>query len=144
MVRVAIIRKPHNLLQIPIFVLPTIKLFDTSPGFNAGISACGKAGEWILALQLLSDMPAAVEPNVITYSAAISACASAGQWRAAVCLLENMLLRGIAPTVISFNAAISSCEAAGFWQLALPASDKHAFGLRVARCRQLQRMHQYM
>ena len=87
-----------------------MKVLPNTVTFNAGISACDKAGEWMLALQLLSDMPATAEPNVITYSAAISACASAGQWPAAVCLLENMLVRRIAPSVISFNAAISACD----------------------------------
>ena len=42
--------------------------------YNAAISVCEKAGEWVRALQLLQSMEnSRVEANTITYSAAISA-----------------------------------------------------------------------
>ena len=48
--------------------------------YNAAISACEKAGQWVRALQLLDGMAnSRTEANTITYNAAISACEKAGK-----------------------------------------------------------------
>ena len=53
--------------------------------YNAAISACEKAGDWVRALQLLQGMATSlVEANTISYNAAISACEKAGDWMRAL------------------------------------------------------------
>ncbi|CAE8614947.1 unnamed protein product, partial [Polarella glacialis] len=81
--------------------------------YNAAMSACVKAGQWQLALGLLSLMPLF---DRISCSIAISACASAAQWKPALELLKNMPELRIFPNVISYSAAITSCEKGGQWQ----------------------------
>lgn len=47
--------------------------------YSALISACEKAGQWQMALNLFSEMlKEKCEPNVITYNSLITACAQVG------------------------------------------------------------------
>ncbi|CAE8687098.1 unnamed protein product, partial [Polarella glacialis] len=53
--------------------------------------ACEKAGEWQLALSLLSSMPQMrVARDEISFNAAISACEKGGQWQLSMHLLSSM------------------------------------------------------
>ena len=66
--------------------------------FSAGISACGKAGQWRRALGLLGEMiRIRVEPNTITLNAAISPCSKWERWEQALELLGEMVRRKIGP-----------------------------------------------
>ncbi|CAE8595682.1 unnamed protein product [Polarella glacialis] len=87
---------------------------------SAAISACEKAGQWQLALNLLGLMPEVrVVPNEITYNSAISACEKASQWQLALDLLSLMPQARVVPDQISYNAAIGACGNVGQWQHAL-------------------------
>lgn len=63
--------------------------------FSTAITACGRAGQWKLALSLLDEMAQGeaedqLAPDVVAINSAISACGRAGQWEIAVELLERM------------------------------------------------------
>ena len=63
------------------------RIVPSDVSFNAGISACEKAGEWQVALLLFFHMATArITPDVISYSAAISACEKGCEWQMALCL----------------------------------------------------------
>ncbi|CAE8742483.1 unnamed protein product [Polarella glacialis] len=88
--------------------------------YNSAISACGKGGQWPLALSLFSSMPGSrVAPDAISFNAAISACEKGGQWQLALSLLNSMPEMRPMPDEISHNAAISACEKGNQWQHAL-------------------------
>lgn len=88
--------------------------------YNAAISACGKAGKWEQAINLLLEMKkVGVPPDVISYNTAISACEKAGKWEQAISLLGEMKKARVHPDVISYSAAISACGNAGKWQKAI-------------------------
>ncbi|CAM9882463.1 unnamed protein product [Ectocarpus sp. 12 AP-2014] len=53
--------------------------------------------------------PAAVRPDVFSYSAAITACGNCGEWRRALALLRVMREQGVPPNVVSYNAAAHAC-----------------------------------
>ena len=94
-------------------------------GWCSAINACGKAQQWLVALQLLEKMPSAsVSPTVFTFSAAISACERGAQWQLAIELLAKMPAAHVLPNEYSFSAAISACEKCGQWQVAF-----HIFSL---------------
>ena len=51
--------------------------------YSSLISACEKAGEWQLALDLFGEMHAeGVQPNTVTYNSLITACAQGEQGHA--------------------------------------------------------------
>lgn len=88
--------------------------------YNTVMSACGRAGEWRLTLEV---MQAARErgllPNQVTYNTAISACGKGGQADMALSLLEDMPRAGLTPDSCSFNSAISACATEGRWERVL-------------------------
>ncbi|CAM9959516.1 unnamed protein product, partial [Ectocarpus sp. 8 AP-2014] len=58
---------------------------------------------------MLPPAPAAVRPDVFSYSAAITACGNCGEWRRALALLRVMREQGVPPNVVSYNAAAHAC-----------------------------------
>ncbi|CAK9030728.1 Pentatricopeptide repeat-containing protein, partial [Durusdinium trenchii] len=71
--------------------MQAMKLFErmcvqlsTVPAVNAVISACEKAGQWQVALLLLSQLVEEDRMDVTSYNAAISACEKGVQWRLAL------------------------------------------------------------
>eukprot|EP00913_Durusdinium_trenchii_P029478 g27631.t1 len=70
--------------------------------------ACGKGGQWTLALEVLQEMKRKMRPSNASYSATISACEKAFRWREALALLEEA--HAVRPQLSCFNAAISACE----------------------------------
>jgi pentatricopeptide repeat protein len=61
---------------------------DTVP-YGIAIAACGKAGKWSKALDVLAAMSEdSIKPNVIAFSAAIQVCMC-------VCVIVHMLLIGV-------------------------------------------------
>lgn len=50
--------------------------------YNSIISACGKAGQWEKAVDLLREMQTkdGLAPNAMTYNSAMIACGDGGQW----------------------------------------------------------------
>ena len=57
--------------------------------YSSLISACEKAGEWRLALQLLEEMRReGCNPNVISYNSLITACAQ-GVWASSLGCLQT-------------------------------------------------------
>lgn len=104
--------------------------------FGSAIAACGRGGQWSLAVGLLSTMRRkGIAPGVVAFNAAISACGEAGQWERAVGLLRDMEAEAgerrevdgggggddgfSGPDRVSFNAAINACSNAGEWQQAV-------------------------
>ncbi|CAM9627517.1 unnamed protein product, partial [Hapterophycus canaliculatus] len=110
--------------------------------FSSAITACGRGGQWSLAVGLLSAMRRkGIAPGVVAFNAAISACGEAGQWERAVGLLRDMEAEAeerrdgggsgggggdgnggggfSGPDRVSFNAAINACSNAGEWQQAV-------------------------
>ena len=91
-----------------------METFHTPPdvvSYSAGISACGKGGEWQMALLLLSQMPeAGVARDEISFNAGISACEKGGEWQMALYLLSQMPAAEVVPDQISFSAGISACK----------------------------------
>merc|ERR1719458_1608597 len=77
--------------------------------YSAAISACKKASEWWMALDLFAAMGrAVVEPNAITYNAAISACEKAAEWHKALSLFCALQDSGCATNAVSYNAVLQA------------------------------------
>jgi pentatricopeptide repeat domain-containing protein 1 len=86
--------------------------------YSTTILACGRAGQWAKAIQLLNQMieqRSGERPELIlrAYNATISACAKAGQWREALNLLQTMEQQGPKPGIVTINSVISACARGG-------------------------------
>lgn len=114
--------------------------------FNTVMSACGRAGEWQLALDVMQAIREwGLLPNRVTYNTAISACGKGGQPDAALGLLEDMRQTESGPDAFSYNSAISACASTGRWENALTllgemksahcvTPDKFSFSSAIAAC----------
>lgn len=89
--------------------------------FNTVISACGRAGEWELALEVMSQAKErqGLRLTRVTYNAAIAACGKSGRVERAVELLGEMRNAGLVPDAMSFNSAMLACAERGSWKQAL-------------------------
>eukprot|EP00439_Symbiodinium_sp_Y106_P068239 s2092_g11.t1 len=88
--------------------------------FNAGISACEKAAQWELALELVQALQQqGLRADIFTWNAALSACASAGNWEQACEVLNSMQLARLRADAVSCSAAVAACAGASRWDLAL-------------------------
>lgn len=89
--------------------------------FNTVISACGRAGEWELALEVMSQAKErrGLRLTRVTYNAAIAACGKGGRVERAVELLGEMRNAGLVPDAMSFNSAMLACAERGSWKQAL-------------------------
>jgi pentatricopeptide repeat protein len=93
--------------------------------YSTLISACEKAGEWELALQLFEEMRGeGCVPNVISYNSLITACAQGAQWEKAAEVFEAMQRQGCRPDVVTYTALISAYEKGGQWRRALAAFEE--------------------
>lgn len=88
---------------------------------NTVMSACAKAGNWQLALEVMETgrRQDGLHPTRVTYNTAISACGRGGEGDRAVRLLREMRLDGLVPNAISYNSAIAACAVNGQWRRAL-------------------------
>lgn len=76
--------------------------------YSTVINACGRAGDWPRAVQLIVAMGArAVQPDTIVYNSAISACAR-GSWPQALQLLE--MLTGAVTVPRAFRWLVTNSE----------------------------------
>jgi len=76
------------------------------------ISACGFAGRWREAMELIQTQRAdpRVRPNIVSYTSAISACARSGRFVEAEELFSDMKNDGIEPDRVSYNSLIYAFE----------------------------------
>ncbi|CAE8611563.1 unnamed protein product [Polarella glacialis] len=95
------------------FPEPDAKLFE------AVMSACGKVGQWVPALEQLSELrKQGLEATVVSFNTAISGCDPKG-WRRSLQLLEEICIRRLRADVVSYNAALTACARSGSWAIAL-------------------------
>ncbi|KAG5187567.1 hypothetical protein JKP88DRAFT_288087 [Tribonema minus] len=92
--------------------------------WNIVIDAAAKAGDWALALWLLSDMKRhGIAPDSVSWGSAIDACSRGGnseaRWavrcgatNAALALLERMRVHGVPPDAHAYASAMSACQKA--------------------------------
>ena len=104
------LRGGSRALQLLLLETRNARVFPDVVGHNATISACEKAGQWIVALAVF-DMVGQkrLTPTEFTFSSVISACEKAAQWEWAVFYLRRMAAE-LPPNLISYNAAASACE----------------------------------
>ncbi|CAE7553805.1 FKBP65 [Symbiodinium sp. KB8] len=88
--------------------------------FAAAISTCGAAGDWEIALDILSAMEdAELNPDLVSFNAALAACHRAVKSKPALRLLEEIRRRELQPDVVSYSTVISACEEGRRWLQAL-------------------------
>ena len=89
--------------------------------FNTVMSACGRAGQWELALEMMRQAREqwGLRLTRVTYTTAIAACGRSRQAKRAVELLTEMREAGLVPDAISFNSAIAGYARTGRWKKAL-------------------------
>uniref|UniRef100_A0A7S1C1I2 PROP1-like PPR domain-containing protein n=1 Tax=Corethron hystrix TaxID=216773 RepID=A0A7S1C1I2_9STRA len=86
--------------------------------YALAVGACGRAGRWREATELLEEMRAVtgdrrdVEAEVVAYTNAIGGCALVGEYREALRLIEEMREHAALPNVVAYSAAINACAAA--------------------------------
>ncbi|CAK9116848.1 unnamed protein product [Durusdinium trenchii] len=86
---------------------------------NAVISACGKDGQWDIALHVFRSVKTLqLEPTLVTYNAALDACEKRALWELALLILDEAI-RIFPPNVITCSAVISACEKGQAWPVAL-------------------------
>eukprot|EP00434_Breviolum_minutum_P030110 symbB.v1.2.026630.t1/scaffold2678.1/size73170/5 len=86
----------------------------------AAISACEKASQWQVALEMFVKLP---EQDMVAHNAVASACAKAQQWLEATSLLQRAIENQLQPNVISYGTVISSFEESSLYsQLAVASS----------------------
>ena len=72
-------------------VMRARSLMVDSYHYSSALSACSKAGHWMLAVQLLLDMDTyKLEKTRVVYTGAISAFATSGHWQFALLMLEEV------------------------------------------------------
>lgn len=88
--------------------------------YNIAIDACGKGGQWQLALLLFDELKRiGLEADTVTFNSAISACRGhPGTWFLALSILDEANEWGFAD-LVSFSTAISASEQSDNWQIAL-------------------------
>jgi len=89
--------------------------------YNATMSACARAGEWVMAMKLLEELRnninnrsekkanflnRSLKPTVVSYATCIRACEVKGQWREAMTVFQQMKAAGIAPNAIVLTSLI--------------------------------------
>ena len=88
--------------------------------YSTAMAACGEAGEWEKALELLAEMPSmGVPPNVVAYTAAVAACGRGGQPARALGLLREMEEEGVNPNLQCYNTLLWAVAKGGDWQQCL-------------------------
>ena len=78
--------------------------------YNMAISACGKSGDWMESLRLLSVMRArGLAPDDFSYGAALSACANAAQWEESLAILDTAMVNESPPTTLRLGVFTAYC-----------------------------------
>ena len=83
--------------------------------YSSAIIACGSAGRWKEALELIKIMQKGgptTRPNRIAYTNAITACGRSGEYEHALRLFNDMKNDGLQPDRVSYNALISALKVA--------------------------------
>ena len=78
--------------------------------YSSAIRACGAAGQWHEALELIKIMQKGgpnTKPNRIAYTNAIIACGRSGEYEPAIQLFNQMRNDGLHPDRVSYNALIN-------------------------------------
>lgn len=88
--------------------------------YNAAMLACGNAGAWQRALELLRGMRAAgVEPDISCYQVAIHVCGKCGRWEESVEVLREAAQNGLVVDSRTYATAIKACGLNKQWEAAL-------------------------
>ncbi|CAJ1392624.1 unnamed protein product [Effrenium voratum] len=88
------------------------------------VSACEKAAQWSVALQMLFQE--GIEGDVVMRSAAVSACEKASKWHSAV----DIFSQGFA-NIVSYSALMRALARSGRWEAALTLLTQADRGLQV-------------
>lgn len=104
--------------------------------YNAVIIACGNAGQWERAVDLLEEMQeegSSVSADTSTFNEVLSACRKSGQWEKAVGLLREMQAdpRYAPPNVLTYIGAILAFGSNGRWREAVALLDEMRQGWRA-------------
>ena len=102
-------------------------LHDTKPSvrptiitYNAVISACEKAAQWLPIPHLLEDAKLQnLRPSVVTYNTIISATRTSGRWELVLGFMQEMLWNSIPWDVITYNSGINALGHCYCWSMAL-------------------------
>ncbi|CAE8627659.1 unnamed protein product [Polarella glacialis] len=101
--------------------------------FGAAIAACSRRGQWLSALQLLSQMRTLrIEVSTIACSSGVTACEKSGHWPVALALCMDMAAGSIRLDTIICSSAVSACAKGGQWLAALSLFEGMA-ALRIER-----------
>jgi pentatricopeptide repeat protein len=94
--------------------VPTVAIF------NAGITACARAGDWRRALALLDEMrDIGLVADSRSFAECMQACSTGGEWQMGMALLNTMTNEGLSPKTIHYNISIAGCNRAGKYSKAL-------------------------
>ena len=95
--------------------LPERRMPQETILLNSALSACGKAGFWLMASSLLH------EPNAVSFNALLAAVGDAdapGPWEAGQEILGSMRARSFRPDLISCNSLMTILERKLLWRQA--------------------------
>ena len=82
--------------------------------YNIVLDACGSAGMWQLAWQILRVMwQRKVSANAISFNSAMSASAKEDLWEQGLHLLGDMASSGLRPDAVTCSAALSTSGSGG-------------------------------
>eukprot|EP00434_Breviolum_minutum_P016627 symbB.v1.2.014659.t1/scaffold1077.1/size139779/6 len=86
-------------------------------GGTAAVNACGNAGRWEQALQLVEDLRPIL--NSFAFTGLLTACGNAQRWQMAIQLLSSEDFGNLCRNAFCFSAAIAACGKAAQWQWAM-------------------------
>lgn len=72
-----------------------------------------QGSQWESSLQLLWDLHAAAQTDMLSFTVAATACSTFRHWRLAVGLLNGMSTLRVEPNVVMCGAVAAACEASG-------------------------------
>lgn len=81
--------------------------------YSALMTACGRAGRWQEALNLLDTMADdGVPVTCVSYGVAAAACKSSGRWKECLALISEMKAKSIRPDAKMYTAVLNTCATA--------------------------------
>ena len=95
-----------------------LELAPSAISFGAVINALENAGQWQLALQLLSQMLSTMSPDPTTYSALLGTVEASSQWQKALQLFAEMPSRKLQLDILALNLALRASVTGWQWQVA--------------------------
>ncbi|CAE7852416.1 EMB2654 [Symbiodinium necroappetens] len=88
--------------------------------YNAIISACEKAAQWLPIPHLLEDAKLQhLQLTVVTYNTVISATRTSGRWQLVLSFMQEMLWNSIPWDIITYNSGINALGHCHCWAVAL-------------------------